>query len=159
MSFGANHVTNAILQRAFKEGRQDMSPMKIQKMLFYTHGWYLAVTGVAAIDKPFEVWRYGPVVGSVYHELSRFGSSNVTEYIKEYHPETETNKAFVVNRSKAQFYEVLDLAWEKYIGISAVQLSAMTHEPGSPWDISGKMGKTVIDNDEIKKYFIGIAKQ
>jgi uncharacterized phage-associated protein len=55
MSYNTAHVMNALLSRSFKEGRSDMSPMKAQKLLFYTHGWHLATTGEPAIDKNFEL--------------------------------------------------------------------------------------------------------
>lgn len=131
--------------------------MKAQKLLFYTHGWHLAVTGQPAIDKPFEVWQYGPVVSSIYHELSRFGGGAITEYIKEYDPRDGSYKAFVVNPVHKKFYEVLDLSWEKYIGISAIRLSAMTHEPNSPWDIAHSRHESIIRDSDIREYFVGIA--
>ena len=159
MPYNTAHVMNAILARAFKEGRADMSPMKAQKLLFYTHGWHLATTGEPAIDKNFEVWPYGPVVGHIYQSLKSFGSGKITRYIAEYEPLSQKEVAFVVNKTCAKLYEALDIAWEKYIGISAVSLSAMTHEPGSPWDTARNRGLTTIPNDLIREYFVGIARQ
>jgi uncharacterized phage-associated protein len=128
MAYNSNHVLNTILQRSFREGRTDMSPMKLQKMLFYTQGWHLATTGNPALDKPFEVWRYGPVVSQIYHDLKRFGAGPVTEYVKD----LSDGKAYVVHIAETNLYKSIDIAWEKYVGIPAVNLSAMTHEPGSP---------------------------
>ena len=153
MAYNTDHVLNTILQRSFREGRTDMSPMKIQKMLFYTHGWHLATTGVPALDRPFEVWPYGPVVGKVYHDLKKFGPNAVTEYVKD----VADGKAYIVNPAEANLYRSVDIAWEKYIGIPAVNLSAMTHEPNSPWDIANKQAMGVIPNEMIKDYFVRAA--
>ena len=153
MPHSAKYVTNTILQRAFREGRTDMSPMKMQKMLFFTHGWHLATTGMPAIDRPFEVWRYGPVVSEVYQALKGFGSDPITSYIKE--PDGKT--AFVVNPEFRDIYTSLDIAWEKYVGIPAVNLSAMTHEPGSPWDVARRSGASIIADDLIRGYFVRLA--
>ncbi|WP_315798593.1 Panacea domain-containing protein [Bradyrhizobium sp. SZCCHNRI3043] len=127
--------------------------MKAQKLLFYTHGWHLATTGQPAIDQPFEVWQWGPVVPVVYHELKRFGGSPITAYVKD----PVADKPYVVNDSCKPFYDALDIAWEKYIGISGMRLSAMTHEPGSPWDIAKRQGETVISDDLIRQYFVRLA--
>lgn len=129
--------------------------MKLQKMLFYTHGWHLATTGSPAIDELFEAWQWGPVVGNLYHELKHFGSGAIYEYVKD----RNSDKPFVVNDSFRSLYESVDIAWEKYIGINAPRLSAMTHEPGSPWDIAHKEGKTYIPNTSIQDYFVRLARQ
>ena len=155
MPFPTNHVANTLLQRAFREGRSDMSPMKLQKMLFYTHGWHLATTGIPAIEDHFEVWQWGPVVGNLYHELKHFGASSVTEYLKD----RSEDKPFVVNSYYKNLYESVDIAWEKYIGINATRLSAMTHEPGSPWDLARQESRTYIPNNLIQDYFVRLARQ
>jgi uncharacterized phage-associated protein len=157
MPFDSKHVTNCLIQRSFKEGRADMSPMKAQKMLFFTHGWHLAITGEPAINEPFEVWPYGPVVSTIYKELSKFGGNKITDYIKEYDAHSKEQKAYVVNSANAKFYEIFDIVWEKYIGITAIRLSAMTHEPNSPWDEAKKRHQSIIPDSTIKEYFIGLA--
>ena len=153
MPFKTRHVLNSILARGFRENRLDLSPMKAQKMLFYTHGWHLATTGTAAIDRNFEAWDYGPVVGEVYQDLKRYGSGRISNYV----PDPE-GKPFIVNLAFTDLYRSLDIAWEKYIGIPAVNLSAMTHEPGSPWDVIRSRSGTVIPNEMIREYFVGLAK-
>ena len=132
-----------------------MSPMKLQKMLFYTHGWHLATTGKPAIDDAFKVWPWGPVVEPLYHEVKQYGADRISEYIKD----ADDGRPFVVNPTYAQLYESVDIAWEKYIGIKATRLSAMTHEPGSPWDVAKRQGKTSIPNDMIQDYFVRLARR
>lgn len=154
MAYNTNHVLNTILQRAFKESRTDVTPMKTQKLLFYVHGWHLATTGQPAIDQQFEVWQWGPVVPLVYHELKKFGGAPVTEYVKD----PFADKPFVVNVTCKSLYEAVDIAWEKYIGISGMRLSAMTHEPGSPWDIARRNDQNIISNDLIREYFVKLAR-
>lgn len=154
MPFDTKHVMNTILERSFKEGRIDMTPMKAQKILFYTNGWHLATTGTAAVANHFEVWTYGPVIPIIYHDLKIFGHNPITSYLKNFGEETP----FVVNPSCKQLYESLDIAWEKYIGISAIALSAMTHEPGGPWDIAKSRNESIISNEITKDYFVRLAR-
>lgn len=149
------YALNTLLQRAFREGRIDMSPMKAQKMLFFTHGWHLAITGRPAIDQQFEVWQYGPVVGQLYHDLKKYGSSQITDYVKD---ELE-EKVFVISPKNAEFYTSLDVAWEKYIGITAGSLSTMTHMPNTPWAVARDKGLSLIPNDIIRDYFVEQARK
>jgi uncharacterized phage-associated protein len=153
--FTARYVLNTLLQRSFREARSDMSPMKAQKMLFFTHGWHLAMSGVPAIDKPFEVWQYGPVIGQIYHDLKAFGSANISQYVKDEGAE----KAFVVAPSNKAFYATLDVVWEKYIGFNAVQLSTLTHYPKTPWAQAKERGLPEIPNEMIRDYFVNQARK
>lgn len=158
MAFPTKAVVNSLLARAFKEGRGDMTPMKIQKLLFYLNGWHLAIMGKPVVSEPFRVWKFGPVLESVYHELKHFGGGPVAEYIKEFDPKSEELKSFAISDSATEFYEILDLTWEKYIGIEATRLSTMTHAPDSPWATAKHQGNSIIDNNTIKSYFIGLVR-
>jgi uncharacterized phage-associated protein len=129
--------------------------MKAQKMLFFTHGWHLATTGLPAIDKPFEVWQYGPVVGQIYHDLKAFGSANISQYVKD----EGADKAFIVAPINKQLYDALDIAWEKYIGLSAVQLSTLTHYPETPWANAKSNGFSEIPDNMIRDYFVRQARK
>jgi uncharacterized phage-associated protein len=158
MPFNVRHATNSLLQRGFKEARQDMSPMKVQKLLFYLNGWHLAVHGKPALDTPFEAWDYGPVVPTIYRDLREYGRGNVTSYLKDIDWEGTGSKAYVVSADCKDFHDILDLTWEKYIGFNALQLSAMTHQPGSPWDQARKLGLEAIPDDVTRDYFVKLAR-
>lgn len=153
--FRARYVLNTLLERSFKEKRSDMSPMKAQKMLFFTHGWHLAMFGAPAIDKPFEVWPYGPVIGQIYHDLKEFGSNYISRYVKD----EGSEKAFVVAPSNVNFFKALDVAWEKYIGLSAVQLSTLTHYRETPWARAKESGLREIPDKMIREYFVEQARR
>ena len=146
-------VVNSLLRRAFLEGCTDMTRVKLQKMLFFLNGWHLAITGTPCLDRPFEVWKYGPVVRCVYDELRRFQGRRVTEYLRDH----ESFKAYVV-AEQHRFYEILDLTWDKYIGIDAARLSTMCHAADTPWATALKHGSRIISDEIIKTYFIALAR-
>lgn len=51
----------------------DVTPLKLQKLLYYCQGYALALTGKPLFADPIEAWKYGPVVGSVYREYKAYG--------------------------------------------------------------------------------------
>ncbi|MDR2214609.1 MAG: DUF4065 domain-containing protein [Nevskiaceae bacterium] len=158
MTFSAATAANALLQRAFKEGRPDVTPMKLQKLLWFLNGWHLAIYAKPAVFEPFEAWKYGPVVASLYHSTKKYGGNRVSEYIPMLDEQSGTFKAFVPSASATGFRDTLDLTWEKYIGSSAIKLSAMTHMSGSPWAIARERGEPTISNATIQEYFVGLAR-
>ena len=50
----------------------DVTPLKLQKLLYYCQGYSLALTGKPAFPEPIEAWKYGPVVNSVYQEYKKY---------------------------------------------------------------------------------------
>ncbi|WP_418146126.1 type II toxin-antitoxin system antitoxin SocA domain-containing protein [Variovorax paradoxus] len=159
MAYPTSHVANSLIQRGFKEARPDMSPMKLQKLLFFLHGWMLATTGRPAIDEDFRAWTYGPVAPTLYDKLKGFGSGSITQYVQDFDPYSRQFTALVVSDTQTDFQRALDLTWEKYIGISALSLSAMTHEANSPWDITYRSAgrDAAIPNDLIQRHFVAQA--
>jgi uncharacterized phage-associated protein len=148
-------VANHILWYANRE-RSDISPLKLQKLLYFLHGWYMAVTGHELIDEPFMRWQYGPVLPSVYSALRGYGSQPINDYIKEYDANSQTWIPYFVNPAGVQqFEQVMDRVWREYGHYSAIQLSSMTHEEDTPWNRTAENEE--IGNDLIRKYFANLA--
>ena len=58
-------VANTFLERANKE-KIDITPMKLQKLIYLLYKNYLKDTRSKLFWDGFEVWQYGPVIPSVY---------------------------------------------------------------------------------------------
>ena len=155
MSFSVKHVANCFLQHDFKDGIASISPMKLQKLVYCVHGWHLAITDKPAITENFAVWPYGPVEESLYHIFKPFRNSPISDYAKTWDGDVE--KAFVVPpESSGQFYDIFDFVVKRYMPFTAMELSAMTHQDGTPWHTTKNLGERVIQDDLIKKHFRGL---
>jgi uncharacterized phage-associated protein len=166
LSFDTGAITNYILDLADRDG-VPVSPMKLQKLLYYSHGWYLAIANEALLDEHVEAWKWGPVIPSVYHEFKECGNDPIG-------PKRFTKVALgsYLGRSRIHFNTpkiddcpgdterakaVTGRVWHAHKDITAIRLSMMTHQPGSPWDIawkeSGGRRGTDISDDLIKEHF------
>lgn len=159
-------VANYFLDLADRDG-VPVSPMKLQKLLYYAHGWHLAITDKPLLDEQVEAWQFGPVVASIYHEFKEFGPNPIKG--TRYHSILPKGQGFGFKISTPKIDEcegdvafvkdLIEKVWNVYKGYSAVQLSKMTHQPGSPWDLAWKaMGPVKrkskdIDDEDIKKHF------
>jgi uncharacterized phage-associated protein len=164
MTYPALAVANAFIAIAKETGSTDITPMKVQKLVYYAHGWYLATQDQPLINEQIEAWQYGPVVRSVYTVAKHYGNSPIKQLLAE--PElTATGALEMVARtlnhdnSKA-LKPFLDWIWTQYGRFSGTQLSNMTHETDSPWHnvVFGKHGGQVplgtdIDQEIIKSHF------
>ena len=82
MKTTAQNLSNNILFRAKRE-KIPVSPMKLQKRLYYVCVQYVKITGVYPIFERFEPWPYGPVIPSIYFEFKSYGSSPIKTYCKD----------------------------------------------------------------------------
>lgn len=146
----------------FLKKHKNISPMKLQKLLYFAHGWHLAIVGEPLLEQRVEAWDYGPVIPSVYREFSRYGSNSIEQPEGNY--KIKDGKIIkcipMINENDDSSISILDSIWDTYGNFSAIQLSNLTHQKGTPWEqIKSQTGlsdrNTVIPDDMIKDYFVG----
>lgn len=121
-------VANNILKRAFGDN-VDVSPMKLQKLMYFVTCLYQAYTGNRLLTESFQPWRYGPVCRSVYDEFKSFGGKP----IKRYATDAVGNVSTVDEDVSPSLRKALNLVWENMRDYSAVYLSRVTHRHDSAW--------------------------
>jgi len=160
--YSVEAVANTVLDQAEQRG-QPIGPMKLQKLMYLMHGYYLAMTGVPLIDEFFEAWQYGPVAPTIYHAFKQFGR----EPIKKGFRATKFSFAPAIGATRFDeprasdddpiFSRVMDFVFEKYGEKTAIYLSDLTHKVGSPWHqvrLNGSnMRNADISNELIQDYF------
>lgn len=147
MQYTAASVANAFLSRAFRDGKS-ISPMKIQKLLYITHGYSLVECDEPILDEVFEAWKFGPVLSSLFHECKRYGSGAITQYLKDIDPETsEVSSAPVPD--DPEINDIIEFVWKNYGGDTAISLSDWTHVKGGPWDEVTEGGTRILRHQDV----------
>lgn len=124
----ATVLCNNILVRAKKEKIQ-VTPMKLQKLLYYVCVKYVQETGKNPISESFEVWEYGPVVPSVYAEFKPYGSG----CIKSFSRNAKGDSKKVDEDANPTLRKCLEYVWGKFKYFPGIELSKLTHQNGSGW--------------------------
>lgn len=126
-------------------GNNDLTNLKLQKLLYFTQVEYLKKHGEKLFDEEIQAWQYGPVVKEVYDWLKGCGAYVITEFdiaLEDLSDIPDDIKAF------------LDEMWNKYQKYSAWGLVEKTHEKNSAWDkvyAGGNGDKKVIDVNLLKE--------
>jgi len=142
MSHPVLHIANKIIARTDLEHGELISNLKLQKLLYYIQGYFIAVFGKQLFDNEIEAWQYGPVVREVYNHFKDNGSSSIK--IDKNAPIAKLN-----NDEESLFSEVLN----EYGQYSAIKLMNMTHEE-SPWvKTFNENPQGVISVDLMTEYF------
>lgn len=104
------------------EAGDTISNLKMQKLLYYAQGHYLAIFDKVLFDDDIEAWKYGPVVKNVYDVFKVYG--NLAIDFKE------------LDNFKRELYteehlDILPFVFNKY-NIQAKELVNKTHNE-KPW--------------------------
>jgi uncharacterized phage-associated protein len=152
-------IANEFIRRAQSSG-QKLTHMTLQKLAYLAHGWCLAVTGEPLIEEAFEAWEFGPVNRKLFNALRQYGSGSVKRTIRwgDDTPFPEDDDEEAIEELTVQEREVIDRVWELYGGFPAFKLSALTHEPGTPWTKAYEHGRNrPVANNSIQEYFVRLA--
>lgn len=127
-----------ILLAASEDEPELLSPLRLQKLLYYVQGWHLAHNpGRPFFFEKVLAWPHGPVVEEVYHEFKSHGRKPI--------PEEEASDAGLSEEERGFVRDV----WNTYRGYSATALTEMTHDE-DPWkDARGTLAREAPSNREI----------
>jgi uncharacterized phage-associated protein len=122
--YKAEVIANFFIQKGIEEG-QPISNLKLQKLIYFAHAWYLTLTDQPLIDSTIEAWKFGPVINSVYHQVKRFGINGISAPIS-----FPNDDSVLISSNDLKF---LNSIWSLYKGFTPLKLAEFTHEAGSPW--------------------------
>ena len=66
MVYTANEIADFFLGKIDVEAGDTISPLKLQKLVYYAQACYYTIFGKVLIEEPFEAWTHGPVVRSLW---------------------------------------------------------------------------------------------
>ena len=139
-------LSNYVVFKAQELGKP-ISHLKLQKILYYIQGEYLAMYRKPLFPETIEAWAYGPVVREVYIKYVSNGALNLRS-------DPETTVPEMTNQEKNCVDRVLD----RKINNSAASLVGATHKE-SPWlehaeEVKNGL-KPTISNASIYRFFAG----
>ena len=144
----ARAVGNYMLQKAAAEGRR-LTVMHLLKLVYLAHGYWLGLTGRRLIRHPVEAWPLGPVIPHIHEEYPP-GAREVFIYMK-----SGLGAPYRAGFTDAE-REIMDMVFEGYSTLPDSALTAITREPGAPWDRvrdKAMMSYPVISSKVIGDYY------
>lgn len=134
-------IADYFLAQTDEDAGDLISNLKLQKIVYYAQGFYLALYNKPLFDEKIEAWTHGAVVPDLYHHFKTCGSNPIP---------TPVDIDFSIFNQETS--ELLDEVYEVYGQYSAWRLRDMVHsEP--PWkNAFNRIDKTITD-EEMKAYF------
>lgn len=121
-------VANTFLEKG-KSENIEITPMKLQKLIYILYKEYLQLTQERLFEEKFETWKYGPVLRSVYETFKKYRSNHISSFyfIKERQYQT------IDLPIGSQIRQVFDEVWETYKHFEGIYLSELTHGRDNAW--------------------------
>lgn len=135
---GMRHLANHIIAVA-NENYLSVTNLQIQKIMFFALGFHIRKVGhiddlaYETYDIPFEKWRYGPVVESVYYRFNHLRDGDITEELDGVYYED---------------YSEWDDTIIELLNIDVFQLVSVSHELNS-W---AKHEQEILNRDFVRPY-------
>lgn len=135
----AAKVVEYIIYEAQKR-KNPITNTKLQKLLYFVQGSYLAKHNKKAFEDNIIAWKYSPVVKDIYYKYSLYGAEPIIT-VKKYD-----------SKISLMLTNAIDIVLESFLDVNQTDLIEETIKPGSPWSYTDI--DDVILVDDIKDYFL-----
>lgn len=135
----AADVANVFLKLSEPESGDVLTNLKLQKLVYYTQGFSLALNGQPLFKEDILHWDHGPVVRELYDRLKTNGSGSV--------PVPDDFNPTMFTDEQLKLIEEVNSVYGQF---SAWKLRDMTHHE-APWLSTSK--DEVISHALLKDYF------
>lgn len=152
-------IANEFLDRANATGKT-LTQMQLQKLVYIANGWSLSLLDEQLVEDTVQAWDYGPVFPELWEALRGYGRSPITKPILKgdfgfnAFSDSASEKSSVELSTRQT--DLIDKVFETYGKFHAFQLSAMTHQDGTPWHkifVTDGRKRGEIPTELIKKHF------
>lgn len=140
----AQQVADYIVRFSHEHG-DPITNLKLQKLLYYSQAWHLALYDKPLFDDRMEAWVHGPVQPTVYHKYKKFSWNPISD---------DPGEIVLPLPITAHLDEVMAV----YGGMSAYDLERLSHQE-SPWlkargDLQkDESSEAVISIEEMRQFY------
>lgn len=135
----AAKVAEYIIYEAQKR-KNPVTNTKLQKLLYFVQGSYLAKYNKLAFEDNIIAWKYGPVVKDIYYKYSLYGAEPIIVVDK------------LNSKISIMLSEIINIVLETFLNTSQTDLIEETIKRGSPWSYTDI--DDTISVEDIKQYFL-----
>ena len=133
-----------------------LTGLHLIKMTYIAHGYSLAIHNKPLIRARIEAWKHGPMIPVLYHALKQ-EKNPITELIYSGKTRNTREKEFIESVLDSNTKNLLNQIIRIYGHFTDLELSAITHETGTPWHTCHIPGRvfTPIPDEVLRAYYEG----
>lgn len=116
-------VAEYLLDKLDADAEDCISNLKLQKLVYYSQGFVMALMNKKLFNADIEAWAHGPVVPELYHKYKPNGSCGIPK---------PANTNYEILNQYQELKDIIDEVYQVYGQFSAWKLRNMTHTE-TPW--------------------------
>ena len=130
-----------------RDAGSTITPLKLQKILYYSQGYYLAMNNKELFKEEFQAWAHGPANPKIYDSYKKYGCNAIDKPAVKDVPNFGTN-----------IQEFLYDIWNTFGIYDGKYLEELTHQE-EPWINArkgyepGEICNNIITKESMKKFF------
>lgn len=132
-------TANYFLAQQGDDAGDAISNLKLQKLLYYAQGFYLAMFNKELFKEDFEAWEHGPVIPALYRMYKKYGAKALP-----------VPDDFDLDSYTAEERSFLNEVYDSFGQYSAWALRELSHQT-TPWSTTPI--NQVIPKEAMKQYF------
>lgn len=147
MSATIYDVANYFLSKVDYGSGSSITPLKLQKLVYYAQAWYFVFYDKPLFNEHFEAWAHGPANPELFKAYKKYGWRSI-DPIEDFNLEMFSDEQI----------EHLDEVWETYGRYDGKYLENLIHQE-DPWTntrigcVPGEYCKKEITLESMKKYY------
>lgn len=114
-------VANYFLSKLNIHEDSSITPLKLQKLVYYAQAWSLVWDDEILFNEPMEAWAHGPVNPDLYNKYRDYGWRNIAP--------ADVGDFSMFSRDQM---ETMDVIWDDYGDYDGKYLERLTHQE-DPW--------------------------
>lgn len=141
------NVADFFLSKVDVEAGSSITPLKLQKLIYYAQGWHMAFFDKPLFDSDLQAWIHGPVSPEIYYRYQNYKYNEIEKVDFDY------SSVF-----DAEQIQLLNKIYDVYGVFDAILLKEMTHKD-RPWKKARKghapdqQSNEIISKNSIRDYF------
>lgn len=135
----ARDVADYFLANVDEEAGDNLTNLKLQKLVYYAQGFHLAITGRPLFVEEIQAWTHGPVVPTLYRQFQQHGLQPIP-----------APDSIDLDKYPPDVRAILDDVQRVYGQFTASKLRNLTHDE-PPY--RGVSVADVIDLESMRAYF------
>jgi uncharacterized phage-associated protein len=131
--YEARKICNFLLSQ-YSATAFDLTNLRLNKLLYFIHGWSLTRRPKGIVRNHFEAWKLGPVVKPVYDAFKKYGDGPITNPAEFVDYSSGLTVAIPFDEIVEVDRQLIVRVFDSYASYSTNQLVCLSHQPGGPWD-------------------------
>lgn len=144
--YSIQDIADFFLKIVDRESESTITPLKLQKILYYSQGYYLAMHNKELFPEEFQAWAHGPVNEEIYNEY------------KDYKYQSIPAPTYDTKEFPKEIIDYLTDIWATFGIYDGKYLEEQTHKE-TPWITArkgyepGEKCNVIITKESMKDYF------